>query len=168
MRSALALAIMVATGGAAAAGDTGPSIVVPSRPGVPVIVDGLDIAYAVVEGDWGLGKSIHVTPTVYWSNWRGSYKPPAGHYYPHTGQMPGYGRLEIDTPSRNPGPESYFRSWSAESQPTPPTVGVPFDPPPIILAPRGHRNAPRGDHHPTLPMKKEPGEPTEHPAQEPR
>ena len=77
--------------------DSAPVIVIPSRPGVPLIVNGRDIAYAVLEGDWGLGKSVHVQPTVYPGNWRQTYKPAPGHYYPHTGRMPGYGRLEIET-----------------------------------------------------------------------
>jgi hypothetical protein len=144
MRMALAFAFLAATGCAALAGDSEPVIVIPSRPGVPVIINGRDVSYAVLEGDWGLGKGVHYQPTVYPTNWRGVYKPPAAHYYPHTGQMPGYGRLEIDTPPQNlPEAESYYRNYSMESQPTlptPPSAAVPFDPPPIILAPRDRRD----------------------------
>jgi len=140
MRMALAFAILAATGCAAFA-DTEPVLVIPSRPGVPVIVNGRDVSFAVLEGDWGLGKSVHVQPTVYPGNWRQSYKPAVGHYYPHTGHMPGYGRLEIETPSRHlPQAQSYHRAWGVESQPTPPSAAVPFDPPQIILAPRGRRH----------------------------
>ena len=69
MRMALAFAILAATGCAAVA-DSGPVIVIPSRPGVPLIVNGRDISYAVLEGDWGLGKGVHVQPTVYPGNWQ--------------------------------------------------------------------------------------------------
>ena len=34
----------------------GPVIVIPSRPGVPVVINGRDASYAVVEGDWGLSR----------------------------------------------------------------------------------------------------------------
>jgi hypothetical protein len=144
MRMALAFAVLAATGAAAYAGDSEPVIVIPSRPGVPIIINGRDVSYAVLEGDWGLGKGLHVQPTAYPTNWQPIYKPPAGRYYPHTGHMPGYGRLEIETPPRNlPEVQGYYRSWSAESQPTPaspPSVAVPFDPPPIIVAPRDWRD----------------------------
>jgi len=164
MRTALALAILVTTGVSAFAdGDTGPVIVFPMRHGVPVVINGEDVAYTVLEGDWGLGKGVHIQPTVYPGHWPVAYKAEPGHYYPRTGKMPGYGRLEIHTPSRNlPAAETYFRSWSAESQPTPPDAAVPFDPPPIILAPRDHRDRPHEDHHP--PLKKVPGEPAANPA----
>src|ERR1700709_609866 len=46
---ALANALARAAGG-------GPGIVTPSRPGVPVIINGRDASYAVVEGDWGLSR----------------------------------------------------------------------------------------------------------------
>jgi hypothetical protein len=146
MRAALGLAIVAVTGCAALA-DSGPVIVIPSRPGVPIVINGQDVSYAVLEGDWGLGKGVHVQPTVYPSYWRQVYKPPVGRYFPHTGHTPGYGRLEVDTPPRNlPEAPPYYRSWSMESQPTPaspPSVNVPFDPPPVILAPRDRRQSVR-------------------------
>jgi hypothetical protein len=155
MRMALAFAFLAATGCAALAGDSEPAIVIPSRPGVPVIINGRDVSYAVLEGDWGLGKGVHVQPTAYPTNWRPILKPPAAHYYPHTGQAPGYGRLEIDTPAQNlPQAESYYRSYTMESQPTlptPPSAAVPFDPPPIILAPRDHRDGADGHRAPVRP-----------------
>lgn len=139
MRLAVAFAFLVATGCAALA-DTGAVIVIPSRPGVPIIINGQDVSYAVLEGDWGLASRIHVQPTVYDSYWQGIYKPPAGHYYPHSGRMPGYGRVEIDTPPRQlPQAESYHRGWGAESPPIPPSMSPPVDPPPIIFAPDDRR-----------------------------
>jgi hypothetical protein len=140
MRIAIALALLLASGVAAFAGDAGPVIVLPARPGVPIIINGREVSYSVLVGDWGLAKGLHYQPTIFPSNWQIIEKPPVGHYYPHTGHMPGYGRLEIETPPQNlPEAPTYYRSWSAESQPTPaspPNVAVPFDPPPVILAPR--------------------------------
>lgn len=138
MRTGLALAILIGTGCSALA-DTAPVLVIPGRPGVPIIINGVDASYAVVEGDWGLSKNVHVTPTVY----GGRYVDPdphVGHYYPSAGHQPGYGRLEIEPPAnrRLPQPaESYHQSWSAQSTPQPAQPEVPFYPPPIIVAPQG-------------------------------
>ena len=134
MRIGLALAILIGTICAASA-DSSPVLVIPGRPGVPIIINGVDASYAVVEGDWGLGKGVHVTPTVY----GGRYVDPApnvGHYYPSAGHQPGYGRLEIEPPANRKLPqpaESYHQSWSAQSTPQP---EVPAYPPPIIFAPQ--------------------------------
>ncbi len=138
MRAGLALAILIGASCAALA-DSAPVLVIPGRPGVPIIINGVDASYAVVEGDWGLSKNVHVTPTVY----GGRYVDPTphvGHYYPSAGHRPGYGRLEIEPPAnrRLPQPaESYHQSWSAQSTPQPPQPEVPFYPPPIIVAPQG-------------------------------
>lgn len=138
MRTGLALAILIGTTAAALA-DSAPVLVIPGRPGVPIIINGVDASYAVVEGDWGLSKNVHVTPTVY----GGRYVDPTphvGHYYPSAGQQPGYGRLEIEPPANRKLPqpaESYHQSWSAQSTPQPPQPEVPFYPPPIIVAPQG-------------------------------
>ena len=138
MRAGLALAILIGTTWAALADGGGFDIVIPGRPGVPIIINGVDASYAVVEGDWGLGKGVHVQPTVY----GGRYVDPApnvGHYYPSAGRQPGYGRLEIEPPTnrRLPQPaESYHQSWSSQSTPQPVQPEVPFYPPPIIVAPQ--------------------------------
>jgi hypothetical protein len=139
MRAGIALAFLIGTTAAALA-DSSPVLVIPGRPGVPIIINGVDASYAVVEGDWGLGKGVHVTPTVY----GGRYVDPAphvGHYYPSSGHLPGYGRLEIEPPSNRvlPKPaESYYQSWSAQSAPQPVQPTVPFYPPPVILAPQNN------------------------------
>jgi len=138
MRVGLALAILIGTAGTALA-DTSPVLVIPGRAGVPIIINGVDASYAVVEGDWGLSKGVHVTPTVY----GGRYVDPVpnvGHYYPTGGLRPGYGRLEIEPPADRPLPqpaESYHQSWSAHSTPQPVQPDVPFYPPPVTLAPQG-------------------------------
>jgi hypothetical protein len=134
-RAALSVAILVGTSLAALA-DTGPVLVVPGRPGVPVIINGRDAAYAVVEGDWGLAKHFVVQPTVY-GGWDSYEQPPVGHYYPSLGRKPGYGRLEIEPPANRKLPqpaESYHQSYSAQSAP-PARQDIPYDPPAVIVAP---------------------------------
>jgi hypothetical protein len=138
MRGGLALAILIGTACAALA-DSSPVLVIPGRAGVPIIINGVDVSYAVVEGDWGLGKRVHVTPTVFGGR-PVDPAPQVGHYYPSAGHQPGYGRLEIEPPAnrRLPQPaESYHRSWSSQSTPQPVQPEIPFYPPPIIVAPRG-------------------------------
>jgi hypothetical protein len=145
MRIGVTLALFIATNSTAFAGG-GFEIVIPGRPGVPVIINGVDASYAVVEGDWGLGKGTHVEPTIYGGRYIDPV-PRVGHYYPSAGRMPGYGRLEIEPPAnrRLPQPaESYHQSWSAQSAPLPAQSNVPVDPPEIIYAPRDDRRWP---HH---------------------
>ncbi|MEA2829494.1 MAG: hypothetical protein QOF22_242 [Bradyrhizobium sp.] len=137
MRARLALAIWIGTALPAFAGG-GFDIVIPGRPGVPVIINGVDASYSVVEGEWGLGKGPQVQPTVYGGR-TFDPTPNVGHYYPSAGLLPGYGRLEIEPPAnrRLPQPaESYHQSWSAQSTPQPVQPEVPFYPPPVILAPQ--------------------------------
>jgi hypothetical protein len=110
-------------------------IVIPGRPGVPVIINGIDVSYAVVEGTWGLGKNVQMQPTIYGGRYV-DLGPRVGHYYPSAGHLPGYGRLEIQPPANRALPqpaESYHESWSAQSTPQP---EVPFYPPPVIVAPQ--------------------------------
>jgi len=138
MRTGLVLAILIGTTAAAQA-DSAPVLVIPGRAGVPIIINGVDASYAVVEGDWGLSKNVHVTPTVYGGR-PVDPTPHVGHYYPSAGLMPGYGRLEIEPPANRKLPqpaESYHQSWSAQSTPQPEQPAVPFYPPPIIVAPQG-------------------------------
>jgi hypothetical protein len=119
-------------------------IVVPGRPGVPIVVNGIDVSYAVLEGSFGLGRGYNNQPTIYGGRLL-EPEPPVGHYYPSLGLKPAYGRLEIEPPANRKLPQpaaSYHESWSAQSAPNPatlpaPPVDVPLYPPPVILAPRG-------------------------------
>jgi hypothetical protein len=150
MRAVLALAFLIGTSWTALA-DSGPVIVIPGRPGVPIIINGVDASYSVVEGDWGLGKGLHVQPTVYGGRVIDP-EPYVGHYYPTAGHSPGYGRLEIQPPANRKLPqpaESYHQSWSSQSAPQPvqPMVEpeIPFYPPPVIAAPQnGDTGMPSG------------------------
>jgi hypothetical protein len=143
MRIGVTLAILMAMTSTAFAGG-GFDIVIPGRPGVPVIINGVDASYAVIEGEWGLGRNEQVQPTIYGGRTVDPV-PNVGHYYPSAGRLPGYGRLEIEPPAnrRLPQPaESYYQSWSAQSAPLPAQSSVPVEPPAIIYAPQeqGRRN----------------------------
>lgn len=138
MRVTAALAILIGLAPAAFASE-GFNVVIPSRPGIPVIINGVDASYGVVEGEFGLGKGVNNLPTVYGGRYL-EVVPNVGHYYPSLGQRPGYGRLEIEPPANRPLPqraEPYHESWSAHSAPLPATSlpEVPAYPPPVILAP---------------------------------
>jgi hypothetical protein len=131
--SAILLGLLIGTALPARAGE-GFDIVIPGRAGVPIIINGVDASYAVVEGEFGLGKGNHTQPTVYGGRVVEA-EPNVGHYYPSLGHKPGYGRLEIEPPANRTLPkpaESYHQSWSAESAPPP---EVPMYPPPVIAAP---------------------------------
>lgn len=135
MRTAFIVMGLIATTLSAKAEGT-VSIVVPGRADVPIIINGVDASYAVIEGDWGLARGIHVQPTIYGS--RAVAPHHVGRYFPSSGTLPGYGRLEIEPAAdrKMPQPaESYYRSYSAQSAPPAAKLEVPFDPPPIIVAP---------------------------------
>jgi len=134
MRVGLALAMLIGTALPAFAGG-GFDIVIPGRPGVPIIINGIDASYTVVEGEWGLGRNEQVQPTIYGGRIVDPV-PNVGHYYPSAGHRPGYGRLEIEPPANRrlpPPAESYHQSWGAQSMSQP---EVPLNPPPIIVAPQ--------------------------------
>ena len=139
MRALALLAILIGLPSAAHAAG-GFEIVVPGRPGVPIIINGIDASYAVIEGEWGLARSVHVQPTIYGGRYVVERQPSdVGHYYPTMGLRPGYGRLEVEPPANRKMPkpaESYYRSWGAQSMPLPAQIDVPANPPPVIVAPQ--------------------------------
>jgi len=141
MRLQLVLGLTMAMTQAALASE-GFDLVIPGRPGVPILLYGVDISYAVVEGSFGLGKGVQNQPTVFGGRYV-DIEPNVGHYYPSMGLRPGYGRLEIEPPANRKLPRpaaSYHQSWSAQSAPQPAQPAqpeVPLYPPPVIVAPRG-------------------------------
>lgn len=138
---AAALGVSVALASSALA-DHRPAFVLPDRGGVPLMVDGVDVNGAYVEGDWGLHRPgagrVTVVP---------AYRPRApwdGGYYPFTGRQPGYGRYEIEPPLRPPRPApAYRRSWSTDGISRPDAPAVAADPPVVIEAPIQYSREPR-------------------------
>ena len=56
-RPSLAIGLVCAVFGATAAMPIqGPVLVIPGRPGIPVVINGYDASYTIVEGDWGLSR----------------------------------------------------------------------------------------------------------------
>lgn len=138
-----------------------PAIVIPGRPDVPIFMNGVDISWSVVEGDFGLDRPLGVWPTVVYRPYAvvipyysaaaypggpAAYGP---RYFPRDGKRPGYGRLEIEPPANRPLPPpapSYRRSWSSQSGAGPVTEYPPFAAPPVIWNggwSNGHAHRPR-------------------------
>lgn len=138
MRAMALAAFLIGLPATAFAGE-GFDIVVPGRPGVPIVINGIDASYTVVEGVWGLGKGIQVQPTIYGGRYIAERQPEdVGHYYPTQGLRPGYGRLEVEPPTNRKLPqpaESYYQRWGAQSAPLPAQMDAPVNPPAVILAP---------------------------------
>ncbi len=155
MRVGMALAILAAMTSTALAGG-GFDIVVPYRPGVPIVINGIDASYAAIEGEWGLGRNEQVQPTIYGGRYIHDGRnvdptPGVGHYYPSAGHMPGYGRLEVEPPANRKLPqpaESYHQSWGAHSAPLPAQSDPPVNPPAVIYAPQFNDNQPGPGPHP--------------------
>lgn len=127
-------------GVAPARADHGPTLVVPGNADVPVMIEGHDASWAVVEGDWGLYRPGHMPPAVFYPYAPSVDRWHARAYYPFTGKRPRSGRYEIIPPANRrlpPPAESFHRSWSTASDPLPAQIEYPAAlPPPVILAPR--------------------------------
>ena len=149
-------ALLLAVSASPALAQRAPVIVLPTRPDVPVLMNGVDVSYAVIEGEFGLDRPGEMPVTViYWMRpiavpyyRRSAYQVGPG-YFPRSDKKPGYGRLEVepapDRPLPPPAP-SYRKSWSSQSAPTPPTEYAPFPAPPVgIGGGRGEQHW-RDDH----------------------
>ena len=116
-------------GGLPAHSADAPAIVIPGKAGVPVIINGADASYCVVEGDWGLARPGHVPQTIVACPPVAGGRPGyLGSYFPTFGQLPGYGRHEIEPPADRelpPPAESYYREWGTQSDPLPATPDPP-------------------------------------------
>jgi hypothetical protein len=112
--------------------DSGPVVVIPSRPGIPVIINGMDASYAIVEGDWGLSRPGHGAVTVFGGM---PVVPNAVYtrrysYHPRYGRPPPRGRNEIEPPADRPLPppaDTFSRSWGTSSDM--PVIAVPTNGP---------------------------------------
>ncbi|MGH6768252.1 MAG: hypothetical protein ACRECO_04435 [Xanthobacteraceae bacterium] len=154
MRSVATFAVVLLIGAVMPVhADHAPVIVIPGKAGVPVVINGYDASYTIVEGDWGLSRPGHMTPTIV----SGPLIAPApyypGSYFPALGRRPGYGRHEIEPPPdrrRPPPAQSFHREWNIESAPTPATLDPPAYPPPVIeVSPEinGDGQGKRGERH---------------------
>jgi len=116
-------ALLLTIGASPAFAQYGPVFVVPGKPGVPVIVNGIDASWSVVQGEFGLARPGQVTPVVIATPLSGAAPNGApGAYYPADGKRPGYGRFEVVPPPNRPLPPpapTYYRSWSSHSDPVP-------------------------------------------------
>jgi hypothetical protein len=126
VRRSAALAVLVCGISAIAAtaparAQTGPVIAVPSRPGIPIVINGWDASYAIVEGDWGLARpSIGITVFGGMPILPNPVYEPRRHYHPRTGRPPARGRKEIEPPPDRDLPESperFSRFWSTFGDP---------------------------------------------------
>src|ERR1700744_6644181 len=100
----IVLAVSIGAAAPCLAGE-GLDLVIPGRPGVPIIINGVDASYPVVEGKFGLGRGYHSQPTVYGGRYV-DVEPNVGHYYPSLGHKPGYCRLEVEAPSKRTPPKT--------------------------------------------------------------
>jgi hypothetical protein len=136
---------------APALADNEPVIVIPGRVGVPVLMYGVDVSGAVIEGEWGLNRPGVVAPTVIMRYWgHDVYETPSA-YFPTTGQQPRVGRLEVIPPPNRRLPKTaqpYSRSWETHSDPYPATIPAPYDSPPIFVTPQISQRRPA---HPPVP-----------------
>ena len=140
----------------ALAADSGPVIVLPGRHGLPVLINGVDVTGAVLEGDWGLYSPHMVGPTIIPAPWIPGRIHPGGYYqgryveggyYPAFGHEPGYGRHEIEPPPdrRLPPPAPRFhRSWTSHSDPVPASLDPPVQSP-LIVSPQIYPGGRRAD-----------------------
>jgi hypothetical protein len=192
------VALLIAVSASPALAQRGPVIVIPGRPDAPVLMYGVDISWSVIEGDFGLARPGVVMPTVIYRLPPAivPYYGPAAYgpgYFPKTGEQPGYGRLEVVPGPNRPLPppaQSYRRSWSSNSAPTPadlpsnnptyvapiiaPTFNGPPNAPPMNGSPPGQSNngPPPGSPGPAMnptpggsPASGTPGQPPNSPAQ---
>ena len=116
-----------------------PEIVIPGKAGVPVIINGVDASWGVVEGEFGLDRPGAMAPIVIYRPMPISVPEAAEPgYFPRTGRKPGYGRLEIAPPPNQPPPPpapTYYRSWSSQSAPGPVTDYPAYPMPPVVVSP---------------------------------
>jgi hypothetical protein len=139
-RLSLAVAFCAAFAGGEARAQTGPVIVIPGKAGVATTINGVIVDGAVIYGDWGLARPGHGQIVIEGAAGFSENNDSRG-YFPATGHRPRVGRLEVVPPPRQRPSTDYRREWSVKSykRVRPVTEYPPFDPPPVILAPRGRQ-----------------------------
>jgi hypothetical protein len=150
MRRPGAVALLLAVTASPAFAQREPVIVVPGRPDVPVIINGIDASWGMVEGEFGLDRPGAMAPIVIYRPLQVAVPYAVPGYYPRDNRKPGYGRLEIVPPPGAPKPPpapTYYRSWSSQSAPGPVTDYAPYPTPPIVYAPNIDVDPNRRGHH---------------------
>jgi hypothetical protein len=139
-RLSLAVAFCAAFAGGEARAQTGPVIVIPGKAGVATTINGVIVDGAVIYGDWGLARPGHGQIVIEGAAGFSENNDSRG-YFPATGHRPRVGRVEVVPPPRQRPSTDYHREWSVKSykRVRPVTEYPPFDPPPVIVAPRGRR-----------------------------
>ena len=171
-------ALFLAVSALPALAQRAPVIVIPGKPGVPVMINGVDVSYSVIEGEFGLSRPNMVNPTVIYrplaiplafgpdvnpDNDERETSPQRHGFFPSTGRRPGYGRLEILPPPDRPKPPpapTFYRSWSSQSGSGPVTDYAPSPPMDIDVVPQfGQRGWRNRNHrkHPTGPGRSHQG-----------
>jgi hypothetical protein len=135
----LAFVVLLGGGMPSQAAEFTSTYVIPGKAGVPVIINGVDASYTVVEGEFGLSRPGHVTPTIVTPPLWGPAPGIAGSYFPARGVQPGYGRREIEPPANRrlpPPAPSFHRQWSTQSEAAPAAIDPPATVPPMIIEPQ--------------------------------
>src|SRR5712671_871855 len=129
----------VLAGADSAAAQNDPVFVVPGRPGVPVMMYGVDVSGAVPEGETSLTRPDGAyPPTVIMRYWPPDRYRVPGAYFPATGHKPRYGRREVIPPPDRPMPvpaKRYYREWMIESAPVRRRRRRRTTPPQVMVAP---------------------------------
>jgi hypothetical protein len=143
---------LLGSASARADSDSGTVVVIPGRPDVPVIINpyGFDASYTIVEGDFGLNKPAQANASIIAGPHVIAVPGPRHYYFPHSDEMPGYGRYEVlPSPHRQlpPPAQSFHRSWGTASDPLPASTDPPY-PMTIapIIGPWGPWGGGRGEH----------------------
>lgn len=118
--ASVVVSALAALSAGAAQADHAPAYVVPGRSDVPVMINGYDASWGVVNGDRGLYRPGAIGLTVYPAPFvpQPPIYRPVPRYFPSLGGTPHVGRYEINPPAHRPLPpqaQPYHRSWSAES-----------------------------------------------------
>jgi len=144
-------ALLLAVTASPALAQRAPEIVIPGKAGVPVMINGVDASWGIVEGEFGLDRPGLMAPTVIYRPLLISYPTAAPRpYFPKDGKRPGYGRLEIIPPANRalpPPAQSYYRSWSSSSGSSPATIYPAYPMPNIDVGVGWGGGGRRGKHN---------------------
>ena len=118
MRVLHAAVLLLAFGAGPAFAQRIPSVVIPGRPDVPVIINGMDASWSVVEGDYGLDRPIGMVPTVIYRPFAVVVPEPDGG--PRSaGVLTGRPTFPAPVSGRAMGASKWFRRQTGRCRPRP-------------------------------------------------